>query len=118
MSIPALPPLLPPADAAVLLVLLPPVAAGASQPAPAATTAALAALQRQLGAAIQVLPIDQANHPAVVRSFDGRGLPAFLLFQHGVELWHQPGLPDGEFIAELLLSKLRPARETSRPEVI
>lgn len=118
MSIPILPPLLPTADAAVLLVLLPPVAVGVSQPAPAATLAALAALQRQLGAAIQVLPIDQASHPAVVRSFDGQGLPAFILFQHGVELWHQQGLPDGESIVPLLLSKLRPAPDTARPETL
>ena len=99
MSIPVLPPLLPTADAAVLLVLLPPVAVGVSQPAPAATLAALAALQRQLGAAIQVLPIDQASHPAVV-------------------LWHQQGLPDGESIVPLLLSKLRPASDTARPETL
>lgn len=92
------------ANAAVLLVLLP----------PAATTDARLALtlnnlQRRLGSAIRVLSIDETSHPTVVRSFGGRGLPAFVLLQHGVELWQQPGLPQGEGIAELLLSKLRPA---------
>ena len=98
------------AEAAVLLVLLPPAVA---EDAPLAV--ALHDLQRRLGTAIQVLPIDEANYPAVVHSFDGRGLPAFVLLQHGVELWHQQGLPEGEFIAELLLRKLRPAGTVGEP---
>lgn len=92
------------AETAVLLVLLPPAAADDTPLA-----VALDDLQRRLGTAIRVLPIDETSHPTVVRSFGGRGLPAFVLLQHGVELWHQQGLPEGEFIAELLLSKLRPA---------
>lgn len=91
------------AEAAVLLVLLPNTAAGL------AALAALDALQQQLGTAIRVLPIDEISYPTVVDSFDGRGLPAFVLLQHGVELWHQQGLPEGERMAELLLSKLTPA---------
>ena len=90
------------AEAAVLLVLLPPAAAGG------APLAALDDLQRRLGTAIRVLPVDETSHPTVVHSFDGWGLPAAVLLQHGVELWHQQGLPEGEFIAELLLSKLSP----------
>ena len=98
---PALP--LPTSEAAVLLVLLPLADAGA------ACLAMLADLQWQLGAAIQVLRLDAATHPAAVHSFDGRGLPAFVLMRHGVELWHQQGLPDGPGVAALLLSKLLPA---------
>ncbi len=78
-------------------------------PGRAATLAALHHLQQELGTAIQVLRIDEATHPAVVRSFDGRGLPAFVLTQHGLELWHQQGLPTSEGIAALLLSKLKAA---------
>ena len=95
-----------PVEAAVLLVLLPPAGVGAARPH---TLAELADLQRQLGAAIQVLPVDEGTHPAVVRSFDGRGVPAFVLTRHGVELWRQQGLPNGDGIADLLLSKLGPA---------
>ena len=61
-------------------VLLPP---GAS----AATTATLVALQQQLGAAVRVLAIDEASHPAVVRSFGPPALPACVLVRQGVELW-------------------------------
>ena len=95
-----------PADPAVLLVLLPTAVSAAAQQAQSAIVIALGLLQQELGAAIQVLRVDEASHPAVVRSFDGRGLPAFVLTRHGVELWRQQGLPDADGIAALLLSKL------------
>ena len=95
-----------PADPAVLLVLLPTAVSAAARQAQSAIAVALGVLQQELGAAIQVLRVDEASHPAVVRSFDGRGLPAFVLTRQGVELWRQQGLPDAEGIAALLLSKL------------
>lgn len=95
------------ADSAVLLVLLPIEVLGAAGANRTATLASLARLQLELGAAIQVLRVDEATHPSVVRSFDGRGLPAFVLTRHGVELWRQQGLPDADGIAALLLSKLK-----------
>ncbi|MBC8083312.1 MAG: thioredoxin [Hymenobacter sp.] len=107
-----------PAEAAVLLILLPPVAAGTTQQAQRATVFTLNALQRQLGAAIRVLLINETNYPAVVRSFGGRGLPAFVLLRHGVELWCQQGLPEGPAIAELLLSKLAAAPGITQPAAV
>jgi len=92
-------------DAAVLLVLLPPEPSATAQ---AATRATLLTLQQQLGAAIRVLRVDEASHPDVVRSFDGRDLPAWVLMRHGVELGRQPGLPAGAATVALLLSKLEP----------
>lgn len=100
------------ADAAVLLVLLP-VALGAAQQTRLATISALEVLQQQLGSAILVLKIDQASHPTVVSSFQTAGLPAFVLVRQGVELWRQQGLPEGESIVPLLLSKLAPAPITA-----
>lgn len=94
------------ADAAVLVVLLPRgVAAGPGQ-SPPAPFSALRVLQRQLGTAIRVLVIDEVAHPAAVRSFGATDLPAFVLVRQGVEVWRQPGLPEGEAIGPLLLSKL------------
>jgi hypothetical protein len=89
--------------AVVLLVLLPPAASTASQ---LTTRAALHTLQQQLGAAIRVLRVDEATHPDVVRSFDGQGLPAWVLMRHGVELCRQPGMPAGAATVALILSKL------------
>ena len=103
MPTPSSPPLS--ADAATLLVLLPTLAPAAQ----GATTAALRALQQRLGPAIRVLRIDEASHPAVVRSFDGCGRPAYVLVRQGMELWRQQGIPEGEATAALLLSKLAPA---------
>ena len=99
----------PAADTAVLLVLLPLVAAGVAQPVRATTRARLDALQRRLGAAIRILIVDEATDPDVVRSFRAPVLPAFLLVRQGIELWRQPGLPEGEFIAEQLLAHLQGA---------
>ena len=96
-----------PADAAMLLVLLPPV--GTAPQVRAATLAALAALQRQLGAAIRVLTVDEVSHPVVVRSFHATDLPCFVLVRQGIELWRQGGLPEGEAMVPLLLEKLGPA---------
>ena len=105
-------------EAAVLLVLLPPAAASTTPQAQQATALALSSLQRQLGTAIRVLSIDEVNYPAVVRSFNRRGLPAFVLLRHGVELWHQQGLPEGENLAELLLSKLASDAGITQPAAI
>ena len=102
-------PLIPsPPAPAVLLVLLPVAVSDAARAGRATVLAGLSRLQRQLGAAIQVLRVDEATYPAVVHSFDGEGLPAFVLTWHGTELWRAQGLPDGEGIAALLLSKLPP----------
>ena len=90
----------------MLLVLLPPV--GTAPQVRAATLAALAALQRELGAAIRVLTVDELSHPSVVHSFDATDLPCFVLVRQGVELLRRGGLPEGEAIVPLLLEKLRP----------
>lgn len=76
-------------DPAMLLVLLP----AATGPLPAPPLPALAELQRRLGPAIRVLRVDEARHPAVVRSFAPTQLPVCVLVRRGVELWRQPGLP-------------------------
>jgi hypothetical protein len=92
---------LPPAELlapSVLLVLLPPARAGQLP-----TTAQLDDLQRQLGPAVRVLRIDEATHPAVVRSFAVAQLPACVLVRGGIELWRQSGWPeDDAFVAALL----------------
>jgi hypothetical protein len=100
------------ANAAVLLVLLPRVGMDQAEQTPAEraeTLVLLSDLQQSLGTAIRVLRIDEASHPAVVHSFDERGLPAFVLIREGAELWRQQGLPQGKQMAALLLSKLLPA---------
>ena len=103
-TLPAILPL--PADAAMLLVLLPLV--GTAPQVRAATLIALAALQQELGAAVRVLTVDEKSHPVVVRSFHATDLPCFVLMRQGVELLRQYGLPEGEAIVPLLLSKLGP----------
>ncbi|MDU0372048.1 thioredoxin [Hymenobacter endophyticus] len=85
----------PPPAPAVLLILLPPAALGDALPT-ALTSAALRALQSRLGPAIRVLKVDEASHPAVVRSFGTPALPACVLVRQGVELWRHEGLPEDE----------------------
>jgi hypothetical protein len=100
----------------MLLVLLPTVGPGAQQEDPLARTATnllLKGLQLALGSAIRVLKVDESTHPGVVRAFDGRGVPAFVLLRAGEELWRQQGLPEGEPMAALLLSKLQQPPPTS-----
>lgn len=106
-SIPGFIPMLSPAlpEAHVLLVLLP---RAASTEATAAR-ASLGALQQQLGPAVRVLAIDEAIHPAVVRSFGPAALPASVLVRRGVELWRQPGLPAAEAVASWLPAPAEPA---------
>ena len=103
-----IPPLLS-AHPAMLLVLLPTVGPGIkqdTQPARTATNLLLKGLQLQLGVAVRVLKVDEASHAAVVHAFNGRGVPAFVLLRDGEELYRQQGLPEGEPMAALLLSKL------------
>lgn len=101
-----------PANPATLLVLLPTVGPGTRQESPLARTVTnllLKDLQLQLGTAIRVLKVDEGSHPAVVHSFDGQSVPAFVLLRDGEELWRQQGLPKGGPMAALLLSKLAEA---------
>lgn len=101
-----------PVHPAMLLVLLPTVGHGAAQETPGArtiTNSLLKELQAELGTAIRVLKVDEGTHPGVVRAFDGRGVPAFVLLRDGAELWRQQGLPEGEPMAALLLRKLAEA---------
>lgn len=97
-----------PPDAAVLLVLLPPAPFGGA-PHQARTAAWVRALQARLGATIRVLKIDEASHPAVVRSFGLPALPACVLVRQGVELWRQQGLPEDDTIIAGLLEVARTA---------
>jgi thioredoxin-like negative regulator of GroEL len=102
----------------MLLVMLPTVGPGPQQETPLARTATnllLQDLQAELGTAIRVLKVDEASHPAVVRAFDGRGVPAFVLLRDGAELYRQQGLPDGALMAALLLSELASAPAAARP---
>ncbi|MCR5889714.1 hypothetical protein LRS06_18435 [Hymenobacter sp. J193] len=91
----------------MLLVLLP-VATAATHSSQTATNTFLNTVQHKLEPVIRLLRIQEASHPAVVRSFQPDELPAMVLVQHGVELWRQQGLPDGEAIISLLLSKVQP----------
>lgn len=105
MPLSTLPSVLSP-DTAVLLVLLPLVPRG-EVAGEVQTNASLRALQGRLGPGIRVLKIDEASHPAVVRSFGPPQLPACVLVRQGVELWRSQGLPEDEAIVETLLEVAR-----------
>ena len=105
MPLSTIPPVLPP-DTAVLLVLLP-LVPRSEVAGEAKTNASLRALQGRLGPAIRVLKIDEASHPAVVRSFGPPQLPACVLVRQGVELWRSQGLPDDETMVKFLLEVAR-----------
>ena len=94
----------------MLLVLLPTVGPGATQETQltrATNNRLLNSLQLQLGTTVRVLRVDAVTHPAVVHAFDGWGVvPAFVLLRDGEEVYRQQGLPEGEPLAALLLSKL------------
>jgi hypothetical protein len=102
MSLSLSPPVLPPPDTAVLLVLLPLGRFGETGPN-ALSTVSIRALQTRLGPNIRVLQVDEASHPAVVRSFGTPELPACVLMRQGVELWRQHGLPEDEAVFNSLL---------------
>lgn len=105
MPLSTLPSALPP-DTAVLLVLLP-LELGSELMGETRTAASLRTLQGRLGTAIRVLKIDEASHPAVVRSFGPPQLPACVLVRQGVELWRLQGLPEDESIVSALLEVAR-----------
>jgi len=94
-------------DPAVLLVLLPPAAG--EEIGGAGHTAMLRHLRQRLGPDVRVLTIDEASHPAVVRSFGPPELPACVLMRQGVELWRQPGLPSPDALLATLAATLLPS---------
>ncbi|GAB4020197.1 thioredoxin family protein [Spirosoma koreense] len=50
---------------------------------------------------VQLLKIEEVIHPGVARSFDIHQLPAFVLVNHGNELWRQEGLPTEDFLDQI-----------------
>ena len=103
-----LPPAAPELPAAtVLLVLLPALPFPPPAAGPVFSSLDLAALQRRLGTAVQVLQINEAVFPAVVRSFAPEQLPTCVLLHQGVELWRQPGVPTPAGVAVLDLVLLQ-----------
>jgi hypothetical protein len=102
-----MPCLSPTPDPAVLLVLLPPAAG--EDVGGVERTATLRHLRQRLGPAVRVLTIDEASHPAVVRSFGPPELPACVLMRQGVELWRQPGLPTAEVLLATLAEATLPS---------
>lgn len=93
--------------AATLLVMVPPAAPRVTPGRLCFTAAEQTRLQHQLGAAVQVLRIDQAEYPAVVRSFAPLQLPACVLVWRGLELWRQEGLPEPDQLAPVVLSRIQ-----------
>ena len=90
--------------ASVLLVMLPTLGRRDETSPQLISAGALAALRHRLGPAVQILQIDEATYPAVVRSFAPTQLPTCVLMHQGVELWRQPGLPDADQVGALLRS--------------
>lgn len=88
--------------ASVLLVMLPTLDRRDETSPQLISPGSLAALQCRLGPAVQILQIDEATYPAVVRSFAPAQLPTCVLMHQGVELWRQPGLPDADEVGALL----------------
>ncbi|MCB2407003.1 thioredoxin [Hymenobacter lucidus] len=72
----------------------------------AAAAVDLVALQTRLGPKIQVLLVDEATHPAIVRSFAPVRLPSSVLLHQGTELWRQNGLPNATKMPAALLAKI------------
>ncbi|WBA43017.1 hypothetical protein [Hymenobacter canadensis] len=93
--------------AAVLLVLLPALPVSPQAAGPAFSAPDLAALQRRLGTAVQVMQINEGAFPAVVHSFAPEQLPTCVLLHQGVELWRQPGMPTSAGVAALSLVLLQ-----------
>ncbi len=85
-------PILIPAKTAVLLVFIPAAPTQESVGQSLAVTKLVSPLQQKLGSSVRVLKIDETMHPDVVRSFDVRQFPAFILVQQGIELWRQEGI--------------------------
>ncbi|GAB3560842.1 hypothetical protein GCM10027578_00160 [Spirosoma luteolum] len=52
------------------------------------------AIQHGVGPRLRVLRVDTALHPEIMTSFDIHVTPAFVLVQHGTELWRQEGSTD------------------------
>ena len=52
------------------------------------------AVQHGVGHRVRVLRVDTALHPEIMTSFDIHYTPAFVLVQHGTEVWRQEGSTD------------------------
>ncbi|RSK50009.1 thioredoxin [Hymenobacter rigui] len=96
-----------PPAAAMLLVMMPPAAARPGPAGPYFSATDQSRLQHLLGAGVQVLRIDEAEYPAVVRSFAPPRLPACVLLWQGMELWRQEGLPQPELVAPIIQARLQ-----------
>ncbi|MCY7355954.1 MAG: thioredoxin [Rudanella sp.] len=108
-------PILIPAKTAVLLVFVPSVSGRESISQRLSLIELVETLQQQLGGLVRVLTIDETLHSDVVRSFDVRQLPAFVLVQQGIEIWRHEGMLDEVMLANLSHWMLEMVRKVTPP---
>lgn len=60
-------------------------------------------LKADLGDGVKILKIDVDKNPALATKFQIRGVPAFMIYKNGVQVWRGSGVQPLHELKELLL---------------
>lgn len=71
-----------------------------------ASSVAAEGLKRSVGSSVQVTKVDTNAQPEIIRTFNVQQLPAFLLFNQGLEIWRHEGSLDEQLLSQLIQQKV------------
>ncbi|GAA4448089.1 hypothetical protein GCM10023189_05470 [Nibrella saemangeumensis] len=63
-------------------------------------------LKKAMGSYVQITKVDTDAQPEITRTFNVQQLPAFILFDHGLEVWRHEGTIDGQILNQLVQQKV------------
>ncbi|GAA4408603.1 hypothetical protein GCM10023187_30740 [Nibrella viscosa] len=63
-------------------------------------------LKKAVGNYVQITKVDTDAQPEITRTFNVQQLPAFILFNQGLEIWRHEGVIDGQTLNQLIQQKV------------
>lgn len=71
-----------------------------------ASSTTVEGIKKSVGQYVQVTKVDTEAQPEIIRTFNVQQLPAYILFNHGLEIWRHEGSIDGQILSQLVQQKV------------
>lgn len=66
----------------------------------------LVEVKRKLGERVTIIKVDVDKNPAVAASFQIQGVPTFILFKKGKQLWRKSGIQNANSLEKVIIENI------------